>query len=134
MSIATGTRLGRYEIRSLLGRGGMGKVSPAHDTQLARTVALKVLTAAVASDAERMRRFTREAKSAAALNRPLITHIYEIGGSGGTHFIAMVDVESVTLREKIIGRKPRSRCCSATCSRRPKVWPKLTPQALSTGI
>jgi eukaryotic-like serine/threonine-protein kinase len=101
MPLSAGTRLGRYEIRSLLGRGGMGEVYLAHDTQLERTVALKVLPAAVASDAERMRRFTREAKSAAALNHPAIAHVYEIGEAGGAYFIAMEYVEGVTLREKI---------------------------------
>ena len=101
MAINPSTRLGRYEIRSLLGRGGMGEVYLAHDTQLERAVTLKVLPAGVAANAERMCRFTQEAKSAAALNHPSIAHMYEIGEADGTHFIAMEYVEGVTLREKI---------------------------------
>ncbi|MDQ3817081.1 MAG: protein kinase [Acidobacteriota bacterium] len=79
----------------------MGEVYLALDTELGRFVALKVLPADVASDDQRMRRFTLEAKSAAALNHPNIAHIYEIGRSDETHFIAMEYVEGVTLREHI---------------------------------
>src|SRR6266487_3133968 len=101
MTIAAGTKLGRYEIRSKLGEGGMGEVYLAQDSQLHRKVALKVLPVDVASNQDRMRRFKQEATAAAALNHPNIAHIYEIGESGGTNFIAMEFVEGVTLREKI---------------------------------
>src|SRR5687767_7013418 len=101
MTLAAGTRLGRYEIRSPLGAGGMGEVYLARDMRLERTVALKILPSALASDEERMRRFAQEAKAAAALNHPNIAHIYEIGESDGTHFISMEYVEGVTLGEKI---------------------------------
>ncbi|MDX6383984.1 MAG: eukaryotic-like serine/threonine-protein kinase [Blastocatellia bacterium] len=101
MTIAAGTKLGRYEIRSKIGEGGMGEVYLGQDTKLDRKVALKILPADVASNHDRMERFTREAKSAAALNHPNIAHMYEIGESEGTHFIAMEFVEGVTLREKI---------------------------------
>ncbi|HEX8421924.1 MAG TPA: serine/threonine protein kinase, partial [Pyrinomonadaceae bacterium] len=70
MNIAAGTRLGRYEIRSPLGAGGMGEVYLAEDTGLERVVALKILPASVASDQERMQRFIQEAKAASALNHP----------------------------------------------------------------
>jgi serine/threonine protein kinase/Tol biopolymer transport system component len=93
--------LGRYEIRSPLGAGGMGEVYLAFDTQLDRTVAVKILPAEVASDQERMRRFVQEAKAAAALNHPAIAHVYEIGEASGTHFIAMEYVVGETLREQI---------------------------------
>ena len=83
----------------------MGEVYLALDTQLERLVALKVLPAQVAADAERMRRFTQEAKSAAALNHPSIAHIYEIGEAGGTHFIAMEYIDGTTLRERIYREK-----------------------------
>src|SRR5713226_2071099 len=96
-----GTRLGRYEIRSKIGAGGMGEVYLAEDTQLHRKVALKVLPAEVASNQDRMRRFNREAQAAAALNHPNSAHIYEIGADGGVNFIAMEFIEGVTLREKI---------------------------------
>ena len=101
MSIPANTRLGRYEIRSQLGAGGMGEVYLALDAQLDRTVALKVLPADVALNGERMRRFIQEAKAAAALKHPNIAHIYEVGESEGTHFIAMEHIEGETLREEI---------------------------------
>jgi serine/threonine protein kinase len=101
MSLPLGTRLGRYEILSKIGEGGMGEVYLAHDKQLERSIALKILPAAVAANEERMRRFIREARAAAALNHPSIAHTYEIGESGGTNFIAMEFVDGVTLREKI---------------------------------
>src|SRR6266404_4579185 len=101
MTLAAGTKLGRYEIRTKLGEGGMGEVYLAQDTKLERTVALKVLPAEVAANRDRMERFIREAKAAAALNHPNIAHIYEIGESEGVNFIAMEFVDGVTLREKI---------------------------------
>src|SRR5438876_3417507 len=101
MTIATGTKLGRYEIRSKIGEGGMGEVYLAEDTKLDRKVALKILPAEVASHRDRMERFVREAQSAAALNHPNIAHIYEIGESDGTHFIAMEFVDGFTLRHLI---------------------------------
>src|SRR5437660_7943661 len=101
MTIIAGTRLGRYEIRSKLGEGGMGEVYLAEDTRLHRKVALKILPTDLASSKDRMRRFEQEATAAAALNHPNIAHIYEIGEHDGTHFIAMEFVDGVTLRQKI---------------------------------
>ena len=96
-----GTKLGRYEIRSQLGMGGMGVVYLAEDKQLQRRVAIKVLPADVASVRSRMWRFEQEAKAAAALNHPNIAHVYEIGEYQGTHFIAMEYIDGHTLRELI---------------------------------
>src|SRR5213078_4117790 len=101
MTLSAGTRLGRYEIRSKIGAGGMGEVYLAQDTKLDRRVALKILPADLASNRDRMDRFVREAKSAAALNHPNIAHIYKIGESDGTNFIAMEFIDGQTLREKI---------------------------------
>jgi len=101
MTLITGTKLGRYEIRSKLGVGGMGEVFLAHDAMLDRKVALKILPPELASNQNRMRRFTQEAKAAAALNHPNIAHIYEIGEHEGMHFIAMEYVDGSTLREAI---------------------------------
>src|SRR5215471_9266658 len=101
MSLAAGTRLARYEIRSKIGEGGMGEVYLAEDSRLHRKVALKVLLADLASNRDRMRRFEQEATAAAALNHPNIAHIYEIGESDGVSFIAMEYVDGATLREKI---------------------------------
>jgi len=101
MTIATGTKLGRYEVRSKLGEGGMGEVYLAEDAQLRRQVALKILPTDLAANQDRMRRFIQEAQSAAALNHPNIAHIYEIGESEGSSFIAMEFIDGVTLREKV---------------------------------
>ena len=79
----------------------MGEVYLAEDARLHRKVALKLLSNNLASNHDRMRRFIQEAHAAAALNHPNIAHIYEIGESAGTHFIAMEFVEGQTLREMI---------------------------------
>lgn len=100
-SLPPGTKLGRYEIRSKIGEGGMGEVYLAEDTQLRRNVALKILPAEIAVHQERMFRFVQEAQAAAALNHPHIAHIYEIGETNGTHFIAMEFVDGQTLRDVI---------------------------------
>src|SRR5881397_11944 len=84
MTAETGTKLGRYEIRSKLGEGGMGEVHLAEDTRLHRKVALKILPSELAANKDRMRRFEQEAEAAAALNHPNIAHIYEIGESRGS--------------------------------------------------
>src|SRR2546426_4033993 len=103
--LANGTRLGRYEVRSRIGAGGMGEVYLAQDTKLDRRVALKILPAEVASNQDRMNRFVLEAKAAAALNHPNIAHIYEIDEVDGQHFIAMEFIDGQTLRECIHGRQ-----------------------------
>src|SRR2546426_2357148 len=103
MMIVAGTRLGRYEIRSKIGEGGMGEVYLAEDTQLRRRVALKVLPEDLAANQDRMRRFVQEAQAAAALNHPNIAHIYEISEVDGLNFIAMEFIDGQTLRELIHG-------------------------------
>jgi len=89
MTLAAGTHLGRYEIRSKIGEGGMGEVYLAQDMEVHRSVALKVLPSDVSANKDRMRRFKQEATAAGALNHPNIAHIYEIGEREGTNFIAM---------------------------------------------
>jgi serine/threonine protein kinase len=121
MPLVVGTRLGRYEIRSLLGKGGMGEVYQAYDPALGRLIALKILPADLIEDDDRVQRFKREAKSASALNHPNILTIYEIGEATLTaaesdsvnraqasvspalviHYMAMEFIDGDTLREKI---------------------------------
>ena len=101
MDFEPNTKLGRYEIRKKIGAGGMGEVYLAEDTQLKRSVALKLLPSDFIQNADRLRRFIQEAESAAALNHPNIAHIYEIGEADGSRFIAMEYVDGVTLYEKI---------------------------------
>lgn len=95
------THLGRYEIRSLLGAGGMGEVYLAQDSTLRRLVALKVLPSDLTRDPGRLRRFELEAFAASALNHPNIITIYEIGQIDGTQFIATEFIDGITLRQRI---------------------------------
>jgi serine/threonine-protein kinase len=99
--LSPGTKLGRYEIRSQLGAGGMGEVYLAQDTRLDRKVALKILPDGVAADLDRMKRFEHEAKAASGLNHPNIITIYEIDQTGSTSFIATEFIEGATLRERM---------------------------------
>jgi len=101
MPFASGTRLGRYEIKSPLGAGGMGEVYLAEDTELERQVALKILLAEVATDEDRVRRFVQEAKAASALNHPNILTVYEIGSFENSRFIATELIKGETLRERL---------------------------------
>jgi eukaryotic-like serine/threonine-protein kinase len=120
MSLTVGSVVGHYKITALLGVGGMGEVYKAQDISLERPVALKILPEHLVEDADRVRRFVQEAKSASALNHPHIITMYEIGqatpsqiielsqaakesasGSGTVHYMAMEFVDGVTLHHKI---------------------------------
>jgi len=105
MALKPGMKLGDYEVKEMLGSGGMGEVYRARDERLGRDVAIKVLLALLSDDAERLRRFEREARAAAALNHPNICTIYEIGEHDGNRFIAMELLEGQTLKQRI-GTKP----------------------------
>jgi serine/threonine protein kinase len=107
VTIAEGTRLGRYEVRRLLGSGGMGEVYLALDVRLERTVALKILPEGVSSDQQRMRRFEQEARAASALSHPNVAHIYEIEEDNGHRFIAMEYIEGDTMRQRMTLSPPR---------------------------
>jgi eukaryotic-like serine/threonine-protein kinase len=101
VAITPGIRFDRYEIRSLLGRGGMGEVYLAEDTRLGRQVALKILPEEFTRDESRLRRFVQEAKSASSLNHPNIITIHEIGEANGAHFIATEFIDGLTLRQRM---------------------------------
>jgi Tol biopolymer transport system component len=101
MSLASGTRLGPYEISAQIGAGGMGEVYRARDTRLKREVAIKILPAAFARDAERLARFRREAEVLAALNHPGIAAIYGLEESGGMTALVLELVEGPTLADRL---------------------------------
>src|ERR1051325_5342960 len=101
MSLQLGTKLGRYEIRSKIGEGGMGEVYLAQDTELDRAVAIKLLAESVAADSQRLQRFIQEAKAASALNHPHMLTIHEIGNLDGARFIATEFIDGETLRERM---------------------------------
>src|SRR5262245_152659 len=98
-----GTKLGRYEIRSKLGAGGMGEVYQGRDTQLGRDVAVKVLPTTVSTDPDRLRRFEQEACAASALNHPNILIVHDIGAHDGTTYVVSELLEGQTLRNRISG-------------------------------
>jgi len=101
MPLTTGQRLGPYEIVAAIGAGGMGEVYKAKDTRLDRTVAVKVMPAALAADQEFRDRFEREAKSISALNHPNICTLYDVGNHQGTEFLVMEFLEGETLAERL---------------------------------
>jgi len=89
MLLARGTRLGTYEVVSPIGAGGMGEVYRARDTRLGREVAIKVLPQAVASSADRLARFEREARTVAGLNHPNIVTLFSVEDEDGVRFLTM---------------------------------------------
>ena len=101
MSLTPGTRIGPYELAAQVGVGGMGEVYSATDTNLKRSVAIKVLPETVAKDASRLARFQREAETLAALNHPHVAQIYGLEKSAGITALVMELVEGPTLAERI---------------------------------
>src|SRR5829696_1920732 len=101
MPLSPGTRLGSYEILSLLGAGGMGEVYRARDTRLDRDVAIKILPAAFAADADRLARFQREARLLASLNHPNIGGIHGLEEANGHRFLILEFIEGQTLAERL---------------------------------
>ena len=101
MALSPGARIGPYEVVGTLGAGGMGEVYQARDTKLNRSVALKILPAAFASDPDRLARFKREAQVLAALNHPNIAAIYGFEDQTTTHALVMELVPGQTLAAHI---------------------------------
>jgi eukaryotic-like serine/threonine-protein kinase len=97
MALASGTRLGPYQIAAPIGAGGMGEVYRARDTRLGREVAIKVLPSDVASSPDRLARFEREARTVAALNHPNIVTIYSVEEAEGVHLLTMELVDGQSL-------------------------------------
>jgi Tol biopolymer transport system component len=103
MSLASGSRLGPYEILAPIGAGGMGEVYRARDERLKRDVAIKVLPASYSQDADRLRRFEQEAQAAGGLNHPNITAVYDLGSHEGAPYIVTELLEGETLRARLAG-------------------------------
>ena len=101
MSLASGKRLGPYDIVSALGAGGMGEVYRARDPRLDRIVAIKILPRSFAEDATRLRRFEQEARAVAALNHPNILAIYDVGTEDKQPYIVSELLEGESLRERL---------------------------------
>ena len=101
MPPAPGARLGPYAIGALLGAGGMGEVYRAHDTRLGRTVALKILPPAIATDPVARDRLAREARAISSLAHPHICTLFDIGHQDGTDYLVMEYLEGETLSERL---------------------------------
>jgi len=101
MTIATGSRLGPYEVLSPLGAGGMGEVYRARDERLKRDVAIKVLPVSFSTDPDRLRRFEQEAQAAGALNHPNITAVYDIGQHDNAPYVVQELLQGETLRVEL---------------------------------
>ncbi|HET9793953.1 MAG TPA: serine/threonine-protein kinase, partial [Thermoanaerobaculia bacterium] len=101
MSLATGTRLGPYEILSALGAGGMGEVYRARDTRLDREVAIKVLPEHLSSNPDLRARFEREAKAISALTHPHICTLHDVGNQDGVEYLVMECIEGQSLAERL---------------------------------
>ena len=103
MTLAAGTKLGRYEIRSKIGEGGMGEVYLARDIEIGRDVAVKVLPSTFSTEQDRLKRFQQEACAAGALNHPNILSIYDVGKHDGSPYVVSELLEGETLRRRIGG-------------------------------
>jgi len=101
MTLASGTRLGPYEVLSPLGAGGMGEVYRARDTRLERSVAVKVLPAHLSSSSEVRQRFEREARTISQLSHPHICAVYDVGSQDGTEYLVMELLEGETLSDRL---------------------------------
>ena len=101
VTLASGTKLGDYEVKSLLGSGGMGEVYRARDSRLGRDVAIKVLPSFFSADSDRLRRFEQEARAAAAMNHPNILAVFQMGTYEGAPYLVSELLEGETLREPI---------------------------------
>ena len=121
MALTSGTKLGPYEIQSLLGAGGMGEVYRARDTRLGRDVAIKILPNSLTHDQDRLRRFEQEARAVAALNHPNLLTVFDVGtaplgapataanGSADSPFIVSELLEGTSLRERLAAGALRER-------------------------
>jgi len=144
MGLVSGTRIGPYEIVSMLGAGGMGEVYKARDTRLDRSVAIKILPELLAGDPQFRERFDREARAISQLTHPHICTLHDVGEQQGTAFLVMEHLEGATLADRLAKgalpldqqhsgflvrdgvadpRLPTCRRCACRLSRRPVPTP-----------
>ena len=127
------TRLGPYEVCSLLAAGGMGEVYRARDTRLGRDVALKTLPETLARDPARVARLEREARAASALNHPHIVTVYDFGAAGEHHYIVMELVDGTSVRSLLVAGRPPHRAAAGRSARRWRTrWPPPTRRGSCT--
>src|SRR5215213_2333530 len=134
MTLLLGSRIGRYEIRAPLGAGGMGEVYVAHDPNLGRDVAIKVLPAAFSADPDRLTRFAQEARAAGALNHPNVLAVYDVGTDNGVPYIVAELLDGEPLRAKLGRPIARSARRSTTRHRSHAGSPPRTSAASCTAI
>ena len=103
MPVATGTRIGHYDVAAFIGAGAMGEVYRAHDQRLGRDVAIKLLPAAYSSDPERLRRFDQEARAVGALNHPNVLAVFDVGTHEGAPYVVSELLQGATLRTRLEG-------------------------------
>src|SRR3989304_3928465 len=108
MFLSAGTKLGPYEIISVIGAGGMGEVYRAKDTRLDRVVAVKILPSHLSSNTELRQRFEREARTISSLSHPNICALYDIGHQDGTDYLVMEYLEGETLADRLLKGPPPS--------------------------
>ena len=112
LRLQSGSAVGRYRIDALIGAGGMGQVYRARDPRIERDVAIKVLPADYAADAERLRRFEQEAHASGALNHPNVLTLYDVGTADGRPYLVMELLDGETLRDCVgRGAMPAARAC-----------------------
>ena len=134
MTLAAGTKLGPYEILSLLGAGGMGEVYKARDTRLDRMVAIKVLPSSVSSSPESRQRFEREARMISKLSHPHICALHDVGREGETEYLVMEYLEGETLADRVAkGALPLEQTF-ATARRSPMRSTRRTARGSCTAI
>ena len=132
MALAPGTKLGPYELVSLIGAGGMGEVYRARDPRLGRDVAVKILPASFAADPDRLRRFEQEARAIAALNHPNILGVHDIGQHDGTRFMVCELLEGESLHAVLSRGSLSHRRAIDSPFRSPAVWRPRTARTLRT--
>ena len=129
MPFSPGTKVGRYEIRSKIGEGGMGEVYRARDEKLNRDVAIKVLPTSFADNHDRLQRFEQEAQAAGTLSHPNILAVFDLGTHEGAPYVVSELLEGQSFRDLLAHHRPSTRKQSTTPYKSRMVWLLLTKKA-----